>query len=138
MDGVLMIRTRFRGWLPAGSASRRFLLISLVDSLGTGLFLASSALFFTRVIGVSAAQMGIALSLAGIAGFAFSVPVGRIADRVGSDRALIALNLARGAGFAAYLFVDDFAAFVVVACLLGIGERSSGPIVQAIVGAIEE
>jgi MFS family permease len=133
-----MIRARIQGWLPAGSASRRFLLVSLIDSLGTGLFLASSALFFTRVVGVSVAQMGVALSLAGVAGFALSVPVGRIADRVGSRRALIAINLARAAGFAAYLFVGDFATFVVVACVLGIGERSSGPIVQAIVGAFEE
>jgi MFS family permease len=127
-----------RRWLPPGQATRRFLLVSLIDSVGTGLFLAGSALFFTRVVGLSTAQMGVALSAAGITGFLFAVPVGRLADRIGSRRALIALQICRGAGFVAYLFVGDFATFFLVACLLGIGERTSGPITQTIIGSVEE
>lgn len=126
------------GWLPPGPASRRFLFAAFVDSVGTGLFLTVSALFFVRVLDMSAAQTGVALSLAGLTGLLFSVPLGRLADRWGSHRLLTALYVSRGLGFMAYLFVGDIVTVMVVTCFLGIGERSSGPIVQTLVGVLED
>src|SRR4051794_24585680 len=122
----------------AGRASRRFLGIALIDSVGTGLFLAGSALFFTRVLELSTVHVGIALSLSGMAGLLFSVPLGRFADRVGGRRVLLALYLYRGLGFLGYLMVHDFTTVLLVACLLGVGERATGPVVQALVGAMNE
>lgn len=126
------------GWLPAGRTSRRLLAIFFIDSIGTGLFLAGSALFFTRALGLSSAQVGLGLSLSAVAGFLCSVPLGRLADRFGSRRALVALYVWRGLGFMAYVLVDDLAGFLLVACLLGAGEWAVRPLVQALVGAAEE
>jgi MFS family permease len=131
-------RARVTGLLPPGRASRRFLGIALIDSVGTGLFLAGSALFFIRVLELSTVQVGIALSLSGMAGLLFSVPLGRFADRVGGRRVLLALYLYRGLGFLGYLVVHDFTTVLLVACLLGVGERATGPVVQALVGAMDE
>jgi MFS family permease len=132
------LRSRLLGWLPPGRSSRCFLAVFFVDSVGTGLFLAGSALFFTRAVGLTSTQVGLGLSLSGVAGLLCSVPLGRLADRFGSRRTLVVLYLWRGLGFLAYLLVDDFPTFVMVACLLGAGEWAVGPVVQAAVGAEEE
>lgn len=110
---------------------------SFVDSVGTGLFIAGSALFFTRVLGLSTLQVGVGLSLAGLAGFLGLVPVGWLADRIGGKRAVVALYLWRGCCFAVYPFVRGPEAFFVVAFLIGIAEWGGGPVIQSIVGAVE-
>jgi len=107
--------------------------IGLIDSVGTGLYLAGSVIFFTRVIDLSAAQVGLGLSSAGLLGLAAQPFVGWAADRWTPRRVLIALNLWRALGFTAYVFTDTFAMFLIVAALLGIGEQAVTPIYQALV-----
>jgi MFS family permease len=128
---------RLRSWLPAGRATRQLIAASFADSLGTGLFLAGSAVFFTRVLGLSASQVGVGLSLAGLAGFLGMVPVGRLADRIGAKRAIVLLYLWRGCCFTVYPFARSAAAFFVVAFLIGIAEWGGGPVIQGIVGALD-
>ncbi|PPK71193.1 MFS transporter [Actinokineospora auranticolor] len=125
-------------WLPPGRPMRMLLGVSFVDSLGTGLFLTGSALFFTRSLGLTADQVGLGLSLAGIAGFACSVLVGRLADRIGAHRALVGLQWWRGACFAAYPFADNLTLFLIVAILGGTGEWAAPPVVQSFVGSLVE
>jgi MFS family permease len=122
-------------WLPPDRRCRWLVIASFVDSLGTGLFIAGSALFFTKVIGLSTAQIGIGLTLAGIAGLTGAVPIGRVADRIGGKPALVGLYTWRGVCFAIYPFVHDAPTFYVVAFLIGVAEWSSGPITQSVVGA---
>jgi len=121
--------------LPATSAGRRMVLVALVDSSGTGIFLTGSVIFLTRMAGLTAGQIGIGLSAAGIVGFASTVPIGIVADRFGARRILVALQLWRGAWFVAYAFVASFPVFVVVACMLALAEKATGPLNQAVVGA---
>ena len=52
------LRAALAEQLPSGPAARRLAFLSLIDSVGTGLFLAGSALFFSRVVGLSTAQIG--------------------------------------------------------------------------------
>ncbi len=129
---------RLGSWLPPSSGARRLLAASFVDSLGTGLFLAGSALFFTRVLGLTTVQVGVGLSLAGLAGFLGMVPVGRLADAVGGKRAIVALYLWRGCCFLAYPFVREPALFFVLAFLIGVAEWGGGPIVQGIIASVEK
>lgn len=124
--------------LPPGAAGRRLVLLTLVDSVGTGLFLAGSVLFFTRVIGLSTGQIGLGLSLAGVASFVSLVPTGVVADRWGAQPALVALQAWRALWFAAYTAVAGMAGFLVVAIALGAAERPTVPITQAVVAAAVE
>lgn len=126
-----------RAWLPAGRSARRLVAASFVDSLGTGLFIAGSALFFTSVLGLTTVQVGIGLSLAGLAGVLGMVPLGRLADRIGGKRAIVALYTWRGVCFILYPFAREPATFFVLAFLIGMAEFGGGPIVQRIVGAVE-
>jgi MFS-type transporter involved in bile tolerance (Atg22 family) len=124
------------GWLPAETQVRQFLVVSFIDSLGTGLFLAGSALFFTRDLGLSAGQVGLGLSLAGVTGFLCAVPVGRISDRTGALPVLVVLQLWRAACFFAYPFAKSLELFIVVSCMAGAGEWAAGPVVQSLLGSL--
>ena len=121
-----------RDRLGVNAGARTLLTISLIDAIGTGLYLAGSAVFFTRVVGLTAAQVGLGLSLAGLLGLLAQPVIGWSADRWGPRRVLALLNLWRAAGFTAYVFTDSFPMFLAVAALLGIGELSFSPVRQAL------
>jgi hypothetical protein len=53
--------------LPPAGPLRRYSVIGLIDATGTGLFAAVSTLFFTRVVELPVGQVGLGLSLAGLA-----------------------------------------------------------------------
>jgi MFS family permease len=59
---------------------------SVLSAFGEGAFLTGSAVFFTIIVGLSAQQVGLGLSVAALARFVMSVPLGRMADRVGAKR----------------------------------------------------
>jgi Major Facilitator Superfamily len=117
---------------PERRAAATLLAVGFVDTIGTGLYLAGSAVFFTRVVGLSAAQVGLGLSVGGCAGLLAQPVLGAMGDRWGPRNVLVVLNLWRAAGFTAYVFTDSFLAFVVVAALLGVGEHAAYPLYQAL------
>ncbi len=129
--GRRRLRT-LRAGLGVDHAGATVLAIGFVDTIGTGLYLAGSVIFFTTVIGLSAAEVGLGLSVGGIAGFVAQPFVGSMGDRWGPQRVLVLLNLWRAAGFVAYVFTDSFVAFVIVAGLLGVGEHAAYPLYQAL------
>ncbi|MFD7615170.1 MFS transporter [Streptomyces sp. NPDC059828] len=129
-------RHRFTGALPATRESRIIALNALIGSLGTGMFLAGSALYFTRFGGLTETQLGVGLALAGIVGLATTVPMGRLADRFGPRNVLLVVVLWRAVGYIAYLDVDGFTEFVVTACLLFVMDRAGQPLNQALVGRL--
>jgi MFS family permease len=120
--------------VPDSKAGRRLALAALIDSLGTGMFLSSCAVYLTRVVGLSPAQVGLGLSVAGLAGLSSSVPLGVLADRMGPGRIYLALQLLRAFGYAAYVVVSGFASFVVVATIIEVGDAAIPAVAQATVG----
>jgi MFS family permease len=116
--------------MPGGT---RLVVIGVIDALGTGLYLACSVLFFVRVAGLSAGQVGLGLSVAGVVGLVLQPWIGRLTDTFGARRVLIGLNLTRAVGFTAYLAVHDWVGFLLVAALLGVGEQAVGGVYQAFI-----
>lgn len=127
---------RVANQLPTTWAGRAFLVVATVDAGGRGLFLAGSVVFYTRIIGLSSAQVGLGLSLAGLCGFCCTVPIGRLADRLGSGRTLIMLQVMRGMLFLVYPFVSSFWSFLLVACLIGSAEAAVFPVMQSVGGSL--
>lgn len=116
------------------SGTQRTIVFSeLVDSVGTGLFLTVSTLFFVGQVGLSAAQVGIGLSVAGAAGLFTSVPLGSLGDRFSARNVLIGLHLWRAVGYCAYVLVSSFPAFLVVVTLVTVAARAAAPLTQALV-----
>ncbi|MBM9504120.1 MFS transporter [Actinacidiphila acididurans] len=122
--------------VPASGIGRRLAGIAVIDSLGSGMFYAGSALYFTNVVGLSAGQVGLGLSLAGLAGLLGAVPLGILADKVRAGRVYVGLQLWRGLGYAAYCVTNSFALFAVVACCIGLADTAVPPVSQAVVSAV--
>ncbi|MEO3783701.1 MFS transporter [Actinocorallia sp. B10E7] len=116
-----------------GGTEWRLQAVSLIDSVGSGLYLAGGILYFTKFAGLGTGQVGLGLSLAGLVGFLSLARVGWIADRVGPRRTLMIMNLTRAAGFCAYAFTDSLWEFVVISALLAVGDQTCNPLYQAVV-----
>ena len=104
--------------LPESPLARRLALQSVLFAVGEGAFLTGSAVFFTQVVGLSAAQVGLGLTIAGVVTFCFAVPLGRVADRVGPQRVWALGALAEACLYAAWPVVSGFAAYVAMVVVL--------------------
>lgn len=134
------IRQRARIWaagmLPQGKVARQMSYIAMVQSTGFGVFLTSSAIFFTRTIGLTSGQVGVGLSVANVLGLAFTVPLGRFADSVGARNLLLIVYVGLAVLFASFCMVGDFPWFIIVASLLSVGETSVTPLRMTLTRAL--
>ena len=111
--------------LPPAGPTRVLSVATLVNTTGNGLFFTASTIFFLRSVGLTPAQVGLGLTIAGGFGLLVGIPAGHLADRVGPREVLVALTLLEGISVAAYVLVQSFAAFLVVACIATVIERAS-------------
>jgi MFS family permease len=119
-----LVRTP-RSLLHPDPVVRRLSWMVLVNTVGNGMFMTASALFFTRVVGLSVSQVGLGLTVAGLCGVLASIPAGRASDRWGSRPVLLLLCLVQAAGMAAYALVHGFAVFLAVICLETAADRAA-------------
>lgn len=101
---------------PAGPA-RALAVAQLTDSIGLGGYLVCSALYFTRVVGLSPTQVGFGLTVGWAVAFVVAVPLGHLADRRGPRGIAILLALCTAAALLLFLGVRSFVPFVLVACV---------------------
>ncbi len=109
--------------LPTEPVERALTLSTITAALSTGLFFSVSALYFTRVIGLSATTVGLGLTIAGAVGVAASYLGGHLADRVGADRLQVVANAVQGAALLAYVWAGTALTFTLIACV-AVGGRS--------------
>jgi predicted MFS family arabinose efflux permease len=111
--------------LPADPLTTRLGVATLVSAVGNGMFITVSALFFTRVVGLSTQQVGVGLTLAGACAVVVGIPIGRAADRWGSHRLLVAIMIGEAAGTGTYVVVRTFAGFLAVVSMVAVMDRSA-------------
>jgi hypothetical protein len=58
---------------------------SFTNRIGSGLFNTTSILYFTRIVHLPAAKVGLGLTLAGLIGLLAGLPLGHLADRGGHE-----------------------------------------------------
>src|SRR5215468_5407593 len=127
---LALIGDRLRVYIPARGAGRTLALVTFIDSIGTGLFLAGAAIFFVRSIGLTAAQVGLCLSVGGAVGFATTVPIGVLGDRLGPRRLLVLVQLWRAACLVALVFVSGVVWFTAVVALMAVPLIAAGSAVS--------
>ncbi|MEW2418865.1 MFS transporter [Streptomyces sp. NPDC046866] len=98
--------------LPPPGAPRRLAAAQLANAVGDGAYYVCSALYFTRVVGLSPARIGIGLTLAWAVGSVAGVPLGALADRRGPRGTSVLLALATAASVASFLVIRSYGAFV--------------------------
>jgi MFS family permease len=112
---VPLISDRF---LPPTQLARRLSLQSVLFAVGEGVFLTGSAVFFTQIVGLSAAQVGLGLTVAGVVSFFFAVPLGRLADRIGPKRMWCLGSVGGALLYLVWPLISGFASFVAMMIVL--------------------
>ena len=91
---------------------------SVLSAFGDGVFLTGSAVFFTQIVGLSAAQVGLGLSIGGLVTFLLAVPLGKLGDRYGARRVWALASLVEALVYLVWLAVGGLIAFIAVMVLL--------------------
>lgn len=121
----------------ARSTRRRVLAAAtLVDSAGDGLYLAGSALFFTRGQGLSIGTVGLGLSIAGVIGFATGPRLGRLADRFGPRNVFVLLMVVQTVAVGSYAVVGGLPTLICSASLAAICRQGAQAARGALIGQL--
>jgi MFS family permease len=115
-----------RSLVPQSRDQRVYLLAALINIYGTGLIITAMTLYAIKVVHLTAARSGLALTIAGLVGLLAAMPMGRLADRRGPrDVSRLALLLL-GAAAASYVFLaHSFVSYLIVAIVDGAALSSS-------------
>jgi MFS family permease len=115
----------FQQIAPPPGVARALTIRSIVYAAGSGVFQAGSAVFFTQYLGLTAAQVGIGLSVAGALTVLCSIPLGTLTDRFGARRTWIVAGFAEALLFFAYPLIGSFAAFLGLVCVLALADLTA-------------
>ena len=121
---------------PSVGEHGRFVAAIAVDTVGGGLFMPVSVLYFLAVTDLTLVQVGAAISTASLIALPVTPLLGTIVDRWGARRVILWANVLQAAGFVAYLFTDSFWSVLAWTVVVAIGRQaffaSFGNIVTAI------
>ncbi|MFC5176715.1 MFS transporter [Nocardioides taihuensis] len=108
----------WRRQLPPTPLARRLSVQSILFAVGEGTFLTGSAVFFTQIVGLTAAQVGLGLTIAGVVSFFVAVPLGKIADRVGPKRTWAIGSFGQAGLYVLWPFIDGMTQYVAMMIVL--------------------
>ena len=118
--------TWWQRMLPESRVARRLTVQSVLYAFGDGVFTTGNAVYFTQIVGLTAAQVGLGLSLSGLVVLALAVPMGRVADRFGARRMWALGALLEALLYLSYPFIHGFVAFVLLLSAFSIMETVGG------------
>lgn len=125
-----------RRGLPLDPDLRVLALGSFANRFGSGAVLTTSAIYFTRHVGFTAAEVGLAFAVAGIVALLVQVPAGQLGDTLGPRRILTTFMV--GAALVAPLpaFARAPWALALLLALLTLFERSAGAVQQGVIAQL--
>jgi MFS family permease len=116
-----------RSLIPAPRDQRVYLLAVLVNVYGTGLIITAMTLYAIKVVHLTPARTGLAMTIAGLVGLLVSLPAGRLADRAGPRDVYRVTLLVWAAAAAGYVFLaHSFVSFLIVTTVEGVALSASG------------
>ena len=111
----MIIDAALRHARPPSPLAGRLSAQSLLFALGQGTFMTGSAVFFTQIVGLTAAQVGLGLTIAGLAAFLAALPMGKLVDRFGPKKMWAVSAAGQAAMFAFWPFITGFEGYVSMA-----------------------
>ncbi|MGN0065759.1 MAG: MFS transporter [Nocardioides sp.] len=103
---------------------RRFVAAIVTDTVGSGLFMPLTLLYFLATTDLSLVQIGSAVSLSALCAIPASFVIGSLVDRFGGKNLLLVGNLVQAVGMLAYLWVQEFWAVAAATVLLNVGRQA--------------
>jgi MFS family permease len=128
--------TALRPRLPGDQVARALAAASLIDWIGTGIWLTVSTLFFVRVVGLHPAAIGAGFGIAGVVGLLAVMPVASLTRRWPAGRVAVAMQICRGLAFLSYLWVDSAVTFAAAAALVAVFDRPTITVNQILVARV--
>jgi hypothetical protein len=125
-ESTAMSNSLVRRLRPPSPLAGRLATQSLLFALGEGTFMTGSAVFFTQIVGLSAAQVGLGLTLAGVASFVAAWPMGRAVDRFGPKRCWAVSAVAQAGLFTLWPFIHGFGGYVAMAVAMEVAGSLGG------------
>lgn len=114
----------------------RFVSAIVADTVGSGLFMPITILYFLKVTDLTLVQIGAALSLSALLTMPAAFVIGSLVDRLGGRTMMLIGNVVQAAGMLAYLWVEAFWPVALCTVLLNLGRQafwgSFGNVVTAI------
>lgn len=118
-------------------AGERSLLVGIgISSVGIGMYIPFSLVFFHEVTGLSFTLVGLVMTITGLAGLAFMPLAGTAVDRFGAKKVNLVLYAIRTVGFALYPLATSLPAFAAVALVTALADRSFGVVQQSLIGEV--
>jgi MFS family permease len=105
--------------IPQEPHLRILALSTFVNTFGNGLFMTVDVIYFTTIVGLSPAQVALAISIAGGLALTLSVPSGHIADRFGPRNISAIAVAAEGIAMAGLFFVHSYTPFLIIHIIMG-------------------
>ncbi|MFE6455975.1 MFS transporter [Streptomyces cinereoruber] len=119
-----------------GGAPRALVVAQFVNAVGDGAFYVSSALYFTRIVGLSTPQIGAGLAVAWAVGSVAGVPLGHLADRRGPRGTAVLLALTTAVSVASFLVVRSFVPFLCAAVVYAAAQSGLAAARQALLAGL--
>ncbi|GAB3443063.1 MFS transporter [Streptomonospora sediminis] len=94
-----------------------------IDTVGVGLLLPISLLYFTLTTDIGVARLGVALTLATAVSLPMGLLSGAFTDRLGPKTAMVTNNLFSAAGYLLYLVADGIATVFLAMLLVAVADR---------------
>jgi MFS family permease len=104
--------------LPPTKLERDLALQCVLSAFATGSFLTGTAVFFTQIVGLTGAQVGLGMSIAGVVTLLLSLPLGRLSDRVGAKPLWAVSALVEAVLYFAWPLAGNMLMFVALLSLL--------------------
>lgn len=105
------------------SLGRVLLAANAIASVGYGLYMSGSVIYFTKFVGFKPASVGFGLSLAALLWLPTAIPLGRLTDRLGHRRTAVASLVVQAAILAAGTEIRLYAVFLPYVVVLGFCEQ---------------
>lgn len=109
---------------PRVGEHRRFVSAIVADTLGSGLFLPITLLYFAATTDLTLVEIGAALSISALVAIPFGAVVGTWVDRFGPRRVMLASNLVQALGMVGYLWADSFWSVAAWTMFLNLGRQA--------------
>ncbi|MDH6707190.1 MFS family permease [Kitasatospora sp. MAA19] len=119
-------KLRISSLLGPGGPQRALIVANFVSRVGNGLFNTAAVLYFTLVVHLPAARVGIGLTIAGLVGLLAGIPAGNLADRYGPRTVWLTALAMQAATMAAFVFIHGWLTFTLIATLDRLAATASG------------